>query len=96
LEAFHVFAAEKKPRRTCVKGHDDLERGASQDGASALPEHLAVVEASTDQPLDPLQHPSHDGLQLDPLFSVEPLFFADVVDETRDVRRSGYMNLRLI
>ena len=38
----------------------------------------------------------HDRLQLDPFFSVEAFLFADVIDEARDVRRSGYMNLRFV
>jgi hypothetical protein len=96
LEAFHIFAAEKKPRGTRVKGHDDLERSASQDGATALAQHLTVVEASIDQPLNPLKHPGHDRLQFNTLFSVEPFFFTDVINEARDVWRSRHMNLRLI
>jgi hypothetical protein len=96
LETFNIFAPDKKPGRASVKGHDDFERGTSQDGASALPEHLAVVEAPRNQPLDPLEHPGDDGLQLDSFFSVEPFLLADMIDEARDIRRSGDMDLRFI
>jgi hypothetical protein len=43
-----------------------------------------------------LEHPGHDRLQLNAFFSVEAFFFTDVIDEARDVRRSGDMDLCLV
>jgi hypothetical protein len=61
-----------------------------------LPEHLAVIEAASDQALNSLQHPGHDRLQLNTFFSVKAFFFADVIDEAGNVRSSSYMDLCFI